>query len=110
MLGRLGLEFTRGADIGQQGDMHIGQIVAAHIATEFADRLKKRQRFNITNGAADLTDHHIGTAVGGHAMDALTDLTGDMGNHLHGATVVITTPFLVDHRLVDRTGGHTVQA
>ena len=110
VLGWLGFQFTGGADEGQQGDVHIGQVVAAHIAAEFTDGLEVGQRFDVTDGAADLGDHHIGIAVGGHPVDALANLARDVGDHLHGAAVVITAAFFVDHRLIDRTGGHAVQA
>ena len=110
MLGGLGLEFARGADEGQQCDVDIRQIVPSNVSTEFADGFQEGQRFDVTDGAADFCDHHIGVAVGGNAVDAFADLTGDVGNHLHRAAVVVTPPFLVDHRLVDRAGGHAVQA
>ena len=36
--------------------------------------------------------------------DALLDLVGDVRDDLHRATEVVTAPFGVDHRPVDRTG------
>ena len=104
------VQLTRGADVGQQGDVDVSQVVSAHIAAEFADGLEEGQRFDVTHGAADLGDHHIGAAVGGHPVNALADLAGDVGDHLHGAAVVVAAALLVDNRLVDRAGGHAVQA
>jgi hypothetical protein len=109
VLGGFGLELSRYADEGQQGDMHVGDVVAAHIAAEFPDRLQEGQRFDVAHRAADLADHHVGIAVGGHPVDALADFAGDVGDHLHGAAVVVAAPLLVDHRLVDRAGGDAVQ-
>ena len=43
-------------------------------------------------------------------MNPFADLTGDVGNHLHSAAVVIPPALLVDHGLVNRTGGHAVEA
>ena len=110
VLGRFGFQFARGADERQQGDVDVGDVASPHIAPEFADGFEKGQRFDVTDGAADLGDHHIGVAVGGHPLDALADLTGDVRDHLHGAAVVVAAALLVDHRLVDRAGGHAVQA
>ena len=110
MLGGLGLEFPRNANEGEQGDVHVGQVLAAHIAPEFAYRLKKRQRFDVAHRAADFADHHVGIAVGGYPVDALADFAGDVGDHLHGAAVVVAAALLVDHRLVNRAGGHAVEA
>ena len=90
--------------------MHVGQVLAAHIAAKFPDRLQKRQGFDVAHGAADLGDHHIGIAVGRYPLDAFADFAGDVGNHLHGAAVVIAAALLVDHRLVDRSGRHAVEA
>ena len=89
--------------------MDVRQIATTHVTTEFADGLQEGQRFNVTDGAADFRDHHIGVAVGGNPVDAFADLTGDVGNHLHCAAVVVAPALLVDHRLVDRAGGDAVQ-
>ena len=37
VLGWFGFQLTGGADEGQQGDVHVGQVVAAHITAEFTD-------------------------------------------------------------------------
>ncbi|CAI8444322.1 MAG: Uncharacterised protein [Cyanobium sp. ARS6] len=109
MLGGFGFQFSRRADVRQQGDVDVCQVVATHITAELTDGFQKRQRLNVTHRAADFGDHHISTTVGGHPVDPFADFTGDVGNHLHRAAVVITAAFFVNHRLVDRTGGHAVQ-
>ena len=110
MLRGFGFQFSGGADIGQQCHVDVGQVVAAHVAAEFADGFKKGQGFDVTHRAADLGDHHIGAGVGGHPVNAFANLTGDVGDHLDGSAVVVAPAFLVDHRLVDRAGGHAVEA
>ena len=110
VLGGLGFQFAGGADVGQQGHMDVSQITATHIAPEFTDGLKERQGFDIANGPADLSDHHIRIAVGGNPVNAFADFPCDVRNHLNGAAVVVAAAFLVDHRLVDGAGGHAVQA
>ncbi len=40
----------------------------------------------------------------------VADLVGDVRNHLHGAAEVVAAPLLVDHRLVDLSGGEVVDA
>ena len=109
VLGGLGLQFAGGADVGQQSYVHIGRVMAAHIAAKLTYRLQKWQRFDIAHGAANFGDHHVGAAVGRHPMNALADFAGDVGDHLHRAAVVVAAPLLIDHRLVDRTGGDAVQ-
>jgi hypothetical protein len=89
MLGGFGLEFAGGADERQQGDVHIGQVVATHLTAEHTYRLQEGQGFDVAHRAADLADHHVGIAVGGHPVDALADFAGDVGDHLHGAAVVV---------------------
>ena len=90
--------------------MDVGQIMATHIAPEFSNGLEEGQGFDVAHGAADFCDHHIRIAVGGHAVNALADLPCDVRDHLHGAAVVVAPAFLVNHRLIDRAGGHAVQA
>ena len=89
--------------------MDVGQVLAANIASELTDGLEEGQRLNVANGAANFCDHHIGAAIRGYAMNPFADFSGDVRDHLYGAAVVGTTPLFVDHRLVDRTGGHAVE-
>ena len=90
--------------------MDISQILAPHIATKLSDGLQKRERFDVTHRAANLPDHHVGATVRSHTVDACSDFTRDVRNDLYRAAVVVTSAFLVDHRLIDRSGCHAVQA
>ncbi|CAI8157264.1 MAG: Uncharacterised protein [Synechococcus sp. CC9902] len=109
MLCRFGFQLPGGADERQQGDVDVGDVAPAHITSKLTDGFEERQRLDVANGATDFGDHHISVAVRCHPLDAFTDLTGDVRDHLHGAAVVIPAALLVDHRLVDRAGGHAVQ-
>ena len=110
MLRGFGLQLSGGSDEGQQCDVDVGEVAAPHIPPEFTDGLEKGERFDVANRASDLRDHHIGIAVRCHPVDALADLPCDVGDHLHRPTVVVASSFFVDHRLVDRSRGHAVEA
>jgi hypothetical protein len=107
MLGRLGLDL-RGAYRGDERQVHVGHRVAAKFHAHLADRLEKRQRLDVTDGAADL--HHADVGVAGPQLDAAFDLVGDVRDHLHGRAEVIAPALLGDHALVDPAGGEIAVA
>ena len=43
-------------------------------------------------------------------MNAVADFTGDMGDDLHGSAVVTAAAFFINDGLINRAGGHAVQA
>ena len=61
MLGRLGLQFAGGRDIGHQRQVDIDRGAARQIVAELADRLHERHRLDIADGAADFAEDEIDT-------------------------------------------------
>ena len=110
MLGGLGFEFSRCADKGEQGHVDVGQISSSHISSELSNGFQEGQRLNITNSSADFGNHNIGIAIGGHTVNAVADFTGDMGDDLNGPAVVTASSLLINDGLIDRAGGHAVEA
>jgi hypothetical protein len=104
VLGRLGLLFSRGAEVGDQGHVHIAHVVAPHVLSELADRLQEREDFDVAHRAADLGDDDVGVICRDLA-DAQLDLVGDVRDHLDRLSEVLTPALLGDHGLVDRTCG-----
>ena len=103
MLGGLGLDLSGGLDVRHQGQVDVERIFLAKITSQLPDGLDKGQSFNIPDGAADLDNGHINTAV--QLQDSGLDLIGDMGDHLDGTTQIFTLSFLGDHRIIDTARG-----
>ena len=59
VLGRLGLELVGGGDVGHERDVDVDRVAAADVQAELADRLEKRERLDVADGAADLDDHDV---------------------------------------------------
>lgn len=109
VLGRLGLELTGRADVGEQRDVHDEDVVAADLVADLAHGLQERQRLDVADGAADLGDDDV-DVVGRHPPDAVLDLVGDVRDDLHGVTEVLAAPLLGDDLRVDLAGGDVGRA
>ena len=79
-------------------------LLHAHLA----DGLEKRQRLDITHGAADL--HHADVRIPRPQADGGLDLVGDVGDDLHRPPQVVATALFADDALVDLAGGEIVVA
>ena len=79
-------------------------VLAAQFQRKLTDGLQERQALDVTNGATDLGDHHVGLRVA-EVRDHLLDLVGDVRDHLDGLPEKFATPLLVDHRQVDLARG-----
>ena len=88
--------------------MYVDHLAASELHAELTDCLEKRQRLDVTHGAADLNHADIG--VVGPEHDAALDLIGDVRDHLHGRAQIIATPLLGDDALVDAAGGEIAVA
>jgi hypothetical protein len=104
MLGRLGFQLTRGADVGQQADVQEEAPVATDLVPDLADRLQERLGLDVPDGPAHLGDHHV-DLVAAHLQDAGLDLVGDVRDDLHGVAEVSAAALVRDHRRVDLAGG-----
>ena len=92
MLRRLGLELARGADVRHQREVDEYRPLLPDLYPHLPDRLEKRQRFDIADGAADLDEAHVG--VTGALHDARLDLVGNVRNDLDGVAEILSAPFL----------------
>jgi len=79
-------------------------VVPALLVAELAQRLEEGKTLDIPDGATDLGDDNIDVR-GCDARDAILDLVGDMGNHLHRLAEVISATFPLNHRRVNLAGG-----
>jgi len=105
VLRRLGLQLSRGSDVGHQRHVQEEHVLPAHIAADLAGGLEEGQRFDIADGATDLVDHHV-HLTGGHREHLVLDLVGDVRDHLHGVTEKVAAALLGDHRGVHLARGH----
>ncbi|OPZ03600.1 MAG: hypothetical protein BWZ09_02352 [Alphaproteobacteria bacterium ADurb.BinA305] len=106
VLGRLGLQFTGGRNVGQQREVDEAGAVAALFEAHLADGLQEGQRFDVAHRAADLDDRHVGAL--GATLDVSLDLVSDVRDDLHGLAQVLAAALLLQHRLVDLAGGEVV--
>ena len=67
VLRRLGLEFPAGAQIGNVGEVRHHGVATADIEQKLANGLEEGQALDVTHGATELTDEHVG--VPGAAAD-----------------------------------------
>ena len=97
--------FTGAAQEGHQCHMNEQAVLSAHLQRDLPCRLYKRLGLDVSYGAADFGDDHMGIGLLSHTVDELLDLVCDMRNHLHGGAEVLAPPFLVQHIPVDLAGG-----
>ena len=105
MLSGLGLVFVRAAQEGNQGYMDKEAVLCAYLQGNLPHGFQKRLGFNVTNGAADFCNDHIGIGFLCHGIHKFLDFVGDVGNHLHGGTQVFAAALLIQHVPVDLAGG-----
>ena len=96
MLGRLGLQFAGRGDPRHQRQMHEHRALAAEFVAELADRLEKRQAFDVADRAADLAQHEI--LVGEIGGDELLDRVGDVRDDLHRRAEIFAAPLAARSR------------
>lgn len=65
--------------------MDVHHIVAADIALDLADRFKKRQRFDVTDGSADFSDYDISVRFFSGAEYTVFNFICDMRYYLYGS-------------------------
>ena len=109
LLGRLGLHFARGLDVGHVGEVDIHHVVAAVLEADLADCLEEGQALDVADRAADFDEDDIDVLLVQRA-DVGLDLVGDVGNHLDRAAEVIAVAFLLQHFPVDPARGEVTLA
>src|SRR5690606_5775415 len=111
MLGGLGLQFAGRADVGHEGEVNEGGIIAAQAQAHLTHGLEEGQRRAAAHRTADLDNGDVGGTIPGGlrtAHDEILDLVRDVRYDLHRLAKVIAPPFLAQHRLVDLPGGEVV--
>ncbi len=103
VLGRLRLQLAGRPDEGDERQVDVQRVVAAHVLAELADGFQKRQALDVTDSAADLDERDF--RIRRRRADRVLDLVRDMGNHLDGAAEVVPAAFLLDDALIDLAGG-----
>ena len=106
MLRRLGLQFARGRNVGQQRQVDVDHVAARQVVAELADRLEERQALDVADRAADLDQHEVDALVA--VQDEILDGVGDMRDHLHRRAEEVAVPLAGDQLLVDAAGGDVV--
>src|SRR3546814_16803376 len=80
MLGRLGLQFTRSRDIGQQGHVDEERPLRPDLVAELTDRLEERQALDVAHRAANLAQDEV--LVADVAPDEVLDGVGHVRKDL----------------------------
>ena len=86
VLGRFGLQFPGGPQVGNDGDVNVEHVLPADVALELADRLQEGKRLDVADRAPNLGDHHIRALLHGDPLDQVLDLVGDVRDDLHRVT------------------------
>src|SRR5690606_10034281 len=76
VLRRLRLHLAGRLQVGQQREVDEGDVLAADLEPELADRLEEGQPLYIADRAAELGDRYVDVALAGEA-DRRLDLVGD---------------------------------
>ncbi len=105
VLGRLRLQLSGVRDERDERDVDVEHVVAADLAAELADRLEKRLRLDVADGAADLRDDDVGVGDLGYRANPGLDLVRDVRDHLHGRAEVLALPLLAEHAVPDGACG-----
>ena len=77
----------------------------ADVVAELADRLEEGKALDVSDGAPHFGDDHVDVVATDFA-DPRLDLVGDVGDDLDRVAEIVAAPLLLDHRQIDRTGGH----
>ena len=77
--------------------MNIKNIAPSDIFAHLANSFKIGFALNISHGATNLNDHHIGVGAACHRVHAILDLVGNMRDNLNGTTQIFATPLFGDH-------------
>ena len=101
MLGRLGFQFARARNVGQERQVDVDHLAARQIVLDLADRLEERQALDVADSAADLAQHEVVVVIA--RPDEILDRIGDVRNDLDGRAEIITAALLCQDVLIDAT-------
>ncbi len=101
VLGRLGFQLSGRTDVRHQRQVDVEHIFTPDVVRHLANRLEKRQAFDIADGPADFDDRDVHAL--GDPHDALFDLVGNVRHDLHGPAEIVSPSLLGDDGIVDAT-------
>ena len=94
--------------------MDKGDVLSAHAELKLPERLNVRGRFNVAHRAAQFDNARIGHVLGPvsgslrNVLYPVLNRIGDVRNHLHGLSEVVSPSFCFNHLGVDFTRGQIV--
>ena len=103
MLRGLGLDLVGGGDIGNERHVDVADVLGAGLLAILTNGLDKRLRLDVTDGAAQLSDDHVGAGLLLNTTELILNGVRDVRNHLHGAAQKVTATFAGDQTLIDGT-------
>jgi len=99
------LQFLRSAEEGDQSDVDVAGIAHSGIFSHLSYRLEEREAFDISNGPTNLRDDDVHVVALSDLANARLDLVRDVRDDLYGCTEIVTSAFLANDRLIDRSRG-----
>ena len=97
------LQLTSCGKLWEERDVNVERISATNVFLQLTNRFNEWKRFNVSHRSANFNNDNI-NIVATESQDALLDLVGDVRDHLHGATEIVTAALSCDHGGVDATG------
>ena len=86
--------------------MHERGLAGIELLAELANGFEERQALDITDGAANFTQHEVSIAVIGE--DEVFDGVGDVRDHLDRSAEIIAAALFGDDLLIDAACGDVV--
>ncbi len=102
MLRGLRLELFRGPDIGDQCQVHIGDVVLPDLPGKLPDCLEEGEGLDVAHRSADLHKDDVG--FGSPFEDDTLDFIGDVRNHLDGSSEELASALPGDDVVIDPSG------
>ena len=93
------------ADVRHEREVDEHAVAPTDVNGELADRFKERQRLDVADRSADLSDHNVNVACLRDQLDPLLDLIGDVGNNLNGRSEIVAATLATDNGVVDPASG-----
>src|SRR5690606_24630678 len=108
MLSRLGLQFTRRADEGQQGQVNGHEARRSELVAELTNRFEKGKALDVTDRAPDLADAEI--FVRQITANEFLDGVGYVGSDLDGRPEIVASAFACDDAAIELARADAIRA
>src|SRR3989304_2023483 len=110
MLGRLGLDLARRADVWKPRHVDEEHIFPSHFIAELSQHFKEGLRLNITDRPSPFNDAHIGAGLLADGCDPPLDLVCDVRDDLDRPAEEIAAAFLADDLRIHLPAGEVARA